>query len=267
MLELLRYRPCSVRRIIPSSSVSYRSISVIRCSLHLNLLLLRTRLLLFKNESTPHRHMILFYRFHFINRQCGACIDIPGCRFDLDSMLCMKEDDGESSESTQWALDSSSCPELDDCGYTSCSTCAQHGCTWCDSLNRCMDESDTVFAHDCQGVMVRSEENCPDPFTSLTLVDGNLVVSGDVDLGGGALHVSDSSKGSHSLILDGGRFDVKSSGYVAISAANTDSPNVSASGILLQSGSSTSSAGGSGGDFFAFAGDGAGGECIHRLNC
>ena len=255
-----------MRRIIPSSSVSYRSISVIRyCSLHLNLLLLRTRLLLFENESTPHRHMILFYRLHFINRQCGACIDIPGCRFYIDSMLCMKEDDGESSESTQWALDSSSCPELDDCGYTSCSTCAQHGCTWCDSLNRCMDESDTVFAHDCQGIMVRSEENCPDPFTSLTLVDGNLVVSGDVDLGGGALHVSDSSKGSHSLILDGGRFDVKSSGYVAISAANTDSPNVSASGILLQSGSSTSSAGGSGGDFFAFAGDGAGGECCHSF--
>lgn len=99
----------------------------------------------------------------------------------------------------------------------------------------------------------------------LTLVDGNLVVSGDVDLGGGALHVSDSSKGSHSLILDGGRFDVKSSGYVAISAANTDSPNVSASEILLQSGTSTSSAGGSGGDFFAFAGDGAGGECIDEL--
>lgn len=164
----------------------------------------------------------------------------------------MKEDDGESFESTQWALDSSSCPELDDCGYTSCSTCAQYGCTWCDSLNRCMDDSDTVFAHDCQGIMVRSEENCPYPFTSLTFLDGNLVVSGDVDLGGGALHVSDSSKGSHSLILDGGRFD----------AANTDSPNVSsASEILLQSGSSTSSAGGSGGDFFAFAGDGAGGEC------
>ena len=187
------------------------------------------------------------------NRQCGACIDIPGCRFDLDSMLCMKEDDGDSteSESTQWALDSSSCPELDDCGYTLCSTCAQYGCTWCDSLNRCMDESDTVFdAHEtCQGIMVQSEENCPFPFTSLTLVDGNLVVTGDADLGDGALRVSDSS------------VQLNSGGYVAISAANTDSPNVSASEILLQSGSSTSSAGGSGGDFFAFAGDGAGGKC------
>ena len=91
------------------------------------------------------------------NRQCGACIDIPGCRFDLDSMLCMKEDDGDSSksESTQWALDSSSCPELDDCGYTLCSTCAQYGCTWCDSLNRCMDESDTVYDAFCSRKYLR----------------------------------------------------------------------------------------------------------------
>jgi hypothetical protein len=157
------------------------------------------------------------------NRQYGACVDIPGCRFDLDSMLCMKEDgDSSKSESTQWALDSSSCPELDDCGYTSCSTCAQYGCMWCDSLNRCMDESDTVFdTHEtCQGIMVQSEENCPIPFTLLTLVDGNLVVTGDVDLGDGALHISDS------LV------QLNLGGYVVISAANTDSPNLSASEIL-----------------------------------
>jgi hypothetical protein len=45
------------------------------------------RLLLFEYESTPYRHMFPFIVCILKNRQCGACIDIPGCRFDLDSML------------------------------------------------------------------------------------------------------------------------------------------------------------------------------------
>lgn len=60
--------------------------------------------------------------------------------------------------------------------------------------------------------------------------------------------------------MDGGRFDVVSGGSVAISAADANSPNVPASEILLQSGSGTNIVGGSGGDFYAFAGDAAGGE-------
>ena len=115
-------------------------------------------------------------------------------------------------------------------------------------------DSDTIINH-CRGI-VRPGGTCPFPFTSLTQVDGNLVVRGDADLGGGSLHVSGpcnskddcNSEGFHSLILDGGRFDVKSVGYVAISAANTYSPNVPASEILLQSGSGTNTVGGSGGD-------------------
>ena len=54
-------------------------------------------------------------------------------------------------------------------------------------------------------------------------------------------------------MLDGGRFGVASGGSVSISAAGTLK-------ILLQSSLGTNAVGGSGGDFFAFAGDGARGE-------
>ena len=98
-------------------------------------------------------------------------------------------------------------------------------------------------------------------------MEGNLVLQGDAELGGGVMHVSGpcnkddcNSNGFHSLILDGGRFDVMSGGSVAISAADTSSPNVLAFEILLQSGSGTNTVGGSGGDFFAFAGNAAGGK-------
>jgi hypothetical protein len=50
-----------------------------------------TRILLFEYESTPYRHMFPFIVCILNNRQCGACIGIPGCRFDLDSMLCMRK--------------------------------------------------------------------------------------------------------------------------------------------------------------------------------
>lgn len=66
--------------------------------------------------------------------------------------------------------------------------------------------------------------------------------------------------GFHSLLLDGGQFDVQSGGSVSITAANTQSPNVPGSEIVLQSGSGMNIVGGAGGDFFAFAGDAAGGE-------
>ena len=61
-------------------------------------------------------------------------------------------------------------------------------------------------------------------------------------------------------MLDGGRFGVASGGSVLISAADTHGWNVPAFKILLQSSSGINAVGGSGGDFFAFAGDGARGE-------
>ena len=61
-------------------------------------------------------------------------------------------------------------------------------------------------------------------------------------------------------MLDGGRFGVASNGSVSISAADTHGRNVPASEILLKSGSGTKAVGGSGVDFFTFAGDGAVGE-------
>ena len=116
-----------------------------------------------------------------------------------------------------------------------------------------MDYSKTVFVH-CQG-KVLYRETCPYPFTETTTVDGNLVVQGNTELGGGVMHVlgpcnSDdcNSKGFHSLVLDGGTFDVKSGGTVMITAANTDSPNVPGSDIMLQSGSGSNIVGGAGGD-------------------
>ena len=61
-------------------------------------------------------------------------------------------------------------------------------------------------------------------------------------------------------MLDGSRFGVASGGSVSISAADTHGWNVPAFKILLQSSSGINAVGGSGGDFFAFAGDGARGE-------
>ena len=166
----------------------------------------------------------------------------------------------------EWALEPSTCPTLIDCDYTSCATCSLHkGCAWCGSLDQCMPHSETSFVR-CQG-KIQYGEHCPYPFTETTKVEGNLVVQGDAELGGGVMHISGpcnkddcNSKGFHSLVLDGGHFDIMSGGSVSISAANTDSSNVPASEIFLQSGSGTNTVGGSGGDFFAFAGDGARGK-------
>jgi hypothetical protein len=132
-----------------------------------------------------------------------------------------------------------------------------------------MDDSSTNFIH-CQG-KIRHGETCPYPFASNTEVDGNLIVRGDAELGGGVLHVSGpcdshdcNALGLHSLLLDGGKFEVNSGGAVIVSAANTNLPNSPASEILLRAGSGTNSAGGSGGNLFAVAGDAAGGKkCSH----
>lgn len=62
------------------------------------------------------------------------------------------------------------------------------------------------------------------------------------------------------MTVDGGMTTLQSGGYVDIQAADSNNPNVPASEILLQSGSNTNNVGGSGGDFFAFAGDAAGGK-------
>ena len=147
--------------------------------------------------------------------RCGSCTDTPGCRFCLTTFKCMEGTDleptgDEDSTCNEWASGPSSCPNLNDCRYTSCDTCSQHmGCAWCGSLDRCMDDSDTNFVH-CQG-KVRPGEICPYPFASVTHVEGNLVIRGDAEVGGGVLHVSGpcnmkedcNSEGFHSLLLDG----------------------------------------------------------------
>lgn len=132
-----------------------------------------------------------------------------------------------------------------------------------------MDDPSTNFVH-CQG-KISHREMCPHPFVASTEVDGNLIVRGS-NLGGGVLHVSGpcdshdcNADEFHSLVLDGGKFEVKSGGAVIVSAANTDRPNAPASEILLRAGSGTNNAGGSGGDFVAFAGDASGGKTTTRL--
>ena len=88
------------------------------------------------------------------------------------------DESGEDSTCHEWAFEPSSCPELNDCEYTSCATCSQHEtCAWCGSLDTCMDISDTNLV-DCEG-KVHFGETCPYPFTSTTEVEGNLVVKGD----------------------------------------------------------------------------------------
>ncbi len=66
--------------------------------------------------------------------------------------------------------------------------------------------------------------------------------------------------GYHSLLLDGGSFDVRSGGRVSISAADSNINNFQASELFLRSGDGTSKFGGSGGDILVLAGDGSGGE-------
>ena len=103
----------------------------------------------------------------------------------------MEGDDlGPSSGSTcdEWTKDPLSCPLLPTCDmHTSCSTCVHVGCSLCQSLDQCMDE--TYFVP-CEGkVSILSGGACPSPFTSTTRVDGNLVVKGDKELLGGNIHV------------------------------------------------------------------------------
>lgn len=68
--------------------------------------------------------------------------------------------------------------------------------------------------------------------------------------------------GFHSLLLDGGTFNVQSGGPVSIAAANSNNRNVQAPELFLRSGDGTSPVGGSGGDILVIAGDGSGGEKI-----
>jgi hypothetical protein len=228
--------------------------------------------------STPHADIIII--IICLSRdslsRCGSCTDIPGCRFCLTTFKCVEGvgvvDSDDESLCHEWALEPSSCPELNSCGYSSCDTCTyREGCSWCGALDRCMDDSDTNFV-DCQG-KIRHGETCPYPFASNTEVDGNLIVRGADDIGGGVLHVSGpcnsndcNAHGFHSLVLDGGKFEVESGGDVIVSAANTDRPNTPASEVILRAGSGTNKAGGSGGDFFAFAGDAAGGKIPNRFH-
>ena len=164
-----------------------------------------------------------------------------------------------------WTFEPSSCPPLPQCRmYTSCSTCAQAGgCSWCGSLDKCMPHAETNL-YPCEGKITALP--CPSPFADSTRVLGNLIVEGDMERGGGNIHISgpcnrvDCRKGGfQSLVLEGGRFDVQSGGSVSISAADTNNPNAQASEIFLRSGDGTNTVGGSGGDFLVFAGDGAGG--------
>ncbi|KAL9182152.1 hypothetical protein ACHAXT_012804, partial [Thalassiosira profunda] len=208
--------------------------------------------------------------------RCGTCTDNPHCRFCLTTLRC--EDDSEGGSDDQdgllaaggnasachaWALDALECPALPDCNYTSCATCARaEGCVWCAALDRCLAESESEF-EDCEGHVSMGGE-CPSPFGETTTVDGALVVRGDDQLGGGALRVSGPCRdsgcrdgGEYSLVLDGGKFDVRSGGRVALAAADTSSPNVPASDVVVQAGAGRSPVGGGGGDIFAFAGDSA----------
>lgn len=71
-------------------------------------------------------------------------------------------------------------------------------------------------------------------------------------------------EGFHSLLLDGGIFEVHSGGPVSISAADTSINNIQAPGLILSAGDGTSNTGGQGGDITITAGDGSGGETIVR---
>ena len=207
--------------------------------------------------------------------RCGSCTDIPGCRFCLTSLACVDGSTnqtytvGDEEETCREFVDiPTSCPKLNSCNYyTSCATCvsAGEGCSWCESLDICMDTSEMSLVH-CEG-KIQFEQECPYPFTPTTEVEGNLLVLGDTEYGGGNLIVSGpcnkgdcNTNGFHSLTVDGGMATLQSGGYVDIQAADSNNPNVPASEILLQSGSNTNNVGGSGGDFFAFAGDAAGGK-------
>ena len=120
---------------------------------------------------------------------------------------------------------------------------------WCGSLDRCMDDFDNNFVH-CQG-KVRPGETCPYPFTSVTHVEGDLVVRGDADLGGGVLHVSgpcntkDSCMGSSDMEHPGGNVRVdageaqglwQNGGSVEISAGTGSHQNSGRGGSVRISG-------------------------------
>lgn len=143
----------------------------------------------------------------------------------------------------------------------------EDACAWCSSTSLCMDQFDTFATSECQGVVF--DPPCPSTFIETTELNGNLVVKGNREMtGGGNILVegpcSDSgcrNSGMHLLSADGEGIVLKSSGPVTVEAADTDLER-KASEFLLRSGDGTSAVGGSGGDFFIFAGDGKGGEYL-----
>ena len=90
---------------------------------------------------------------------------------------------------------------------------------------------------------------------------GSLVVQGPCDSNG-----CGHDRALRSLVLNGGAFDVKSGGAVAVAATDPGPGNVPGSSVLLRSGSGTSTVGGDGGDLFAFAGDSAAGEARRHFH-
>lgn len=128
-----------------------------------------------------------------------------------------------------------------------------------------MTNAETSFVP-CEGKITFNDE-CPFPFTENTKVEGNLVVEGDTKRLGGNIHATGPcnkadcrSSGFHSLVLDGGKFDVQSGGGIGMQAGDTNKANTAGSEVFLRSGDGTSTVGGAGGDMLLFAGDGAGGE-------
>lgn len=115
--------------------------------------------------------------------RCGSCVETPGCRFCVTTHTCLPDGDPSCHD---WALDAQTCPRLITCDYTSCATCAlSEGCAWCGDSNECVDLSETPFLR-CQGeVRFHEQDKCPYAYAETTSVDGNLVVAGDADVGGG----------------------------------------------------------------------------------
>ncbi|KAL3800951.1 hypothetical protein ACHAWO_011761 [Cyclotella atomus] len=199
--------------------------------------------------------------------RCGTCVETPGCAFCSSNLTCVNVDESGSIDDfcESWTTEPATCPELPQCAMNkACSTCVQyHGCSWCQSLNECMHVGETSFVH-CQG-KVDTGGLCPSPFTERTRVNGNLIVEGNKDTQGGSMHVLGpcnrddcNDEGFHSLLLDGGIFEVHSGGPVSISAADTSINNIQAPGLILSAGDGTSNTGGQGGDITITAGDGSG---------
>ena len=122
---------------------------------------------------------------------------------------------------------------------------------------------------DCLGPIFDSP--CPSASTETLEVEGNLIVKGDRSLGGGGnMHIegpcSDTGcreTGNHLLSVDGNSFVLKSSGPVLMEAGDSDRGDGQGSSLNLNAGHGTSSIGGSGGDIFLSAGNGAGGTVHH----